>query len=196
MEKQLYKRNLPHWQPENAVFFITVRLKGSLPKEVVLSLQQDRELQYTQLKEQGLSDKELEEELRKSYDFYFGQFDDLLDSGSTGPHWLKNDTIAQIWINALNHFDHERYKVVCSTVEVMHSLKSFTANKANKILQQKGAFWQEESFDRVIRDRVEFEYRINYVLNNPVKAGIVSHWSDYTYNYIHLDFKKYIHPPP
>jgi len=124
MEKQLYKRNLPHWQPEDAVFFMTVRLKGSLPKEVVLSLQQDRELQYEHLKEQGLSKKELEEALRKSYDFYFGQFDDqfddLLDSGSTGPHWLKDDNIAQIWINALKHFDDERYKIICSTVMSNH----------------------------------------------------------------------------
>jgi len=209
MEKQLYKRNLPHWQPKKAMFFMTVRLKGSLPKEVVLSLQQDRELEHERLKKQGLSEKELEEALRKSYDFYFGQFDDLLDSGETGPHWLKNDNIAQIWINALNHFDHERYKLVCSTVmsnhvhfifykldrplvKVMHSLKSFTANQANKVLQLSGGFWQEESFDRVIRDKVEFAYRINYVLNNPVKANIVSHWSAYKHNYIHPDFKKYV----
>ena len=118
--KEAYDRNLPHWQPHKSVLFITVRLKGSLPKEVVLALKQDRELKREELKEKGLSQKELEEELRKSYDFYFGKFDDLLDNNHTGPHWLKDDKIAQIWVNALNHFDNERYKVVCSTVMSNH----------------------------------------------------------------------------
>jgi len=209
MKKQFYRRNLPHWQPENAVFFMTIRLKGSLPKEVVLRLQQEHELQRKHFKKQGLSEKELQEELRKSYDLYFGQFDDLLDSGGTGPHWLKADNVAQIWTNALMYFDQERYKVICSTVmsnhvhfifykldrpleDVMQSLKSFTANEGNKALQRSGGFWQHESFDRVIRDRMELEHRINYVLDNPVKAGIVSHWSAYQHNYIHPNFKKYV----
>lgn len=188
---------------------MTVRLKGSLPKEVVLALKQDRELRREELKEQGLSKKELDEELRKSYDFYFGKFDDLLDNSTTGPHWLRDDKVAQIWVNALNHFDNDRYKVACSTVmsnhvyfifhklneplgKIMHSLKSYTAKEANKVLNRTGAFWQIESFDRVIRDRNEFEYRVNYTLNNPVKAGIVSHWSAYKYNYICPDYKHYI----
>ena len=210
MEKRtFYRRNLPHLQPEDAVFFMTVRLKGSLPKEVILRLQQEYELRHKELEKRGLSEKELVEEMGKSFDLYFGRFDDLLDSGTTGPHWLKEDNIAQIWINALNYFDQERYKVVCSTVmsnhvhfifykldrplvSVMQSLKSYTANEMNKALQRTGNFWQSESFDRVIRDRTELEYRINYVLDNPVKAGLVSHWSEYKYNYIHPDFRKYV----
>ncbi len=209
--KEVYDRNLPHWQPHKSVLFMTVRLKGSLPKEVVLALKQDRELRREELKEQGLSKKELDEQLRKSYDFYFGKFDDLLDTCTTGPHWLKDDKVAQIWVNALNHFDNDRYKVACSTVmsnhvhfifhklneplgKIMHSLKSYTAKAANKVLDRTGAFWQIESFDRVIRDRAEFEYRVNYTLNNPVKAGIVSHWSEYKYNYICPDYKYCVQP--
>ena len=209
MKKQFYRRNLPHWQPEDSVFFMTVRLQGSLPREVILRIQQEHELQRKHLKKQGLSKKELAEELRKSHDLYFGKFDDLLDSGGTGPHWLKEDKIAQIWVDALNYFDGDRYKVICSTVmsnhvhfifyklnqallKVMQSLKSYTANEMNKALQRSGGFWQHESFDRVIRDRIELEYRINYVLDNPVKVGIVSHWSEYKHNYIHPDFKKYV----
>jgi len=210
MEKRtFYRRNLPHLQPDNSVFFITARLKGSLPKEVILRLKEEHELQRKELKEQGLSKKELTEEMQKSYDLYFGRFDDLLDSGTTGPHWLKADNIAEMWTNALNYFDNERYKVICSTVmsnhvhfifykldrplnAVLQSLKSFSANEMNKALQRSGNFWQPESFDRVIRNRTELEYRINYVLDNPVKVGIVPHWSAYRHNYIHPDFKKYV----
>ena len=56
---------------------------------------------------------------------------------------------------------------------VMHSLKSFTANKANKLLGRSGQFWQREYYDRMVRDAEELERAIRYVLNNPEKAGLV-----------------------
>jgi len=59
------------------------------------------------------------------------------------------------------------------------------------MLERKGRFWQEKSFDRVVRNREDLGEKINYVLNNPVKIGVVSHWSEYKYNYIHPDFQKY-----
>ena len=46
--------------------------------------------------------------------------------------------------------------------------------KANALLGRTGqAFWQEESFDRWIRSQEELEGLIDYVENNPVKAGLV-----------------------
>lgn len=125
---------------------------------------------------------------------------------------MKEDAIAQVWIDALHHFDQERYKLICSTVmsnhihfifykldrslaEIMKSLKGYSAYKANKLLlgRKKGApFWQEESFDRNIRHRDELKIKINYILNNPVDAGLVTHWKDWKYNYIHPDFIKYL----
>ena len=56
---------------------------------------------------------------------------------------------------------------------IMHSLKSYTANEANKMLKRSGAFWETESYDHVIRDEKEYHRVIAYVLNNPVKAGLV-----------------------
>jgi putative transposase len=34
-------------------------------------------------------------------------------------------------------------------------------------------FWQEESYDRLVRDEQEFERVRSYVENNPVRAGLV-----------------------
>ncbi|MDZ7683225.1 MAG: hypothetical protein U5J63_16340 [Fodinibius sp.] len=34
-----YQRHLPHWQPENAEYFVTFRLAGSLPKQAIEKLQ-------------------------------------------------------------------------------------------------------------------------------------------------------------
>ncbi len=65
----------------------------------------------------------------------------------------------------------------------MQSLKGYTARQGNLALGRRGAFWQHESFDHVVRDRAEFGRIINYVLNNPVKAGLVNHWQDWKWNY-------------
>jgi hypothetical protein len=54
-------------------------------------------------------------------------------------------------------------------------LKSATAKRANLILNRTGqAFWQDESFDRLVRDREEFGRIKQYIENNPVAAGLVS----------------------
>jgi hypothetical protein len=66
---------------------------------------------------------------------------------------------------------------------IMQSLKGYTARKCNLALGREGAFWQHESFDRVIRDDPEFVRVINYVLNNPVKAGLAPGWRDWQWNY-------------
>jgi putative transposase len=66
---------------------------------------------------------------------------------------------------------------------IMHSLKSFTASEANKILGRSGAFWETESYDHVIRNEAEFFRIRNYVLNNPVKAGLISDWREWPWTW-------------
>lgn len=70
----------------------------------------------------------------------------------------------------------------------MHSLKSYTANKCNKTLERNGSFWQREYFDRLIRDQNDLAQKVKYVLNNPVKAGLVERWNEYPFSYCHPDF--------
>ena len=67
--------------------------------------------------------------------------------------------------------------------KIMQSLKRHTARQANRILGREGAFWQDESYDRVIRDNEEHARIINYVLENPVKAGLVSKWEEWQWTY-------------
>ena len=68
--------------------------------------------------------------------------------------------------------------------KIMHSIKSFTSKEANKVLQRNGTFWQGESHDRAIRDHQEWERTIAYVINNPVKAGLVAQWEDWPHTYL------------
>ena len=66
--------------------------------------------------------------------------------------------------------------------KIMHSLKGRTARERNLIIGRTGSFWEHESFDHVIRQG-KFDKTILYVLNNPVKAGLVDYWEDWRWNY-------------
>lgn len=66
---------------------------------------------------------------------------------------------------------------------IMHSLKSWTANQANALLGRSGQFWQHESYDHVVRDDGEFDRVVNYVLQNPVKAGLVQQWQEWRWTW-------------
>ena len=67
--------------------------------------------------------------------------------------------------------------------KIMQSLKRHTARRANCFLGREGAFWQDESYDRVIRNNDEYIRTVNYVLENPVKAGLVLKWEDWRWMY-------------
>jgi REP element-mobilizing transposase RayT len=69
----------------------------------------------------------------------------------------------------------------------MQSLKRHTARQANLTLGQEGAFWQDESYDRVICDNDEYIRTVNYALENPVKAGLVARWDEWPWSYCKLD---------
>jgi hypothetical protein len=54
-------------------------------------------------------------------------------------------------------------------------LKGFTSHQANKVLGSHGkAFWQDESYDHLVRSGTEFERIRSYIEQNPVTAGLVA----------------------
>ena len=63
---------------------------------------------------------------------------------------------------------------------VMHTLKSFTA----KTLTQAGVaapVWQHGYHDHGLRDDEDYKTRTQYVIENPVRAGLVQRVEDYPY---------------
>jgi adenine-specific DNA methylase/REP element-mobilizing transposase RayT len=67
--------------------------------------------------------------------------------------------------------------------EILHSIKSFSAKQANWMLGRTGPFWQDESFDHVVRDEAEWQQKIEYVLQNPVKKGLAGRPEEYRFLY-------------
>lgn len=67
---------------------------------------------------------------------------------------------------------------------IMESLKGYTARQANKILGRTGKFWEAESYDHEIKDQESMARIVRYVLNNPVKAGLVSDWQEWPWTWL------------
>jgi hypothetical protein len=58
---------------------------------------------------------------------------------------------------------------------LMQSLKRFTATQSNRLLNRTGQpFWQDESYDRLVRDDCEFQKIATYIEMNPVTAGLAA----------------------
>lgn len=62
-------------------------------------------------------------------------------------------------------------------------LKRFQAREANRILGLiEQPFWQEESYDHLVRTPEEFGRIVRYIENNPVKAGLVAEPADFPWS--------------
>jgi REP element-mobilizing transposase RayT len=163
---------LPHWQVDDAVYFVTFRLRDALPRDIARSLfiERDRMLRNAS------TDAE-----RARLDQAFGvRLDSYLDHGY-GSCILREhgDLVA----SALQHFDRSRYELHAWCVmpnhvhvmvhigvdvpDILHSWKSYTAHRMNR-----GVVWQREYFDRVVRSPAEFNDTRQYIHANPYKAGL------------------------
>ena len=57
--------------------------------------------------------------------------------------------------------------------DLLHSIKSYSANEINKDENRQGeTVWQTESYDRIIRDEKEYGFTLQYIVWNPVKAEL------------------------
>ena len=88
------------------------------------------------------------------------------------------------------HSDPSHAKYHPDLSKIMQSLKRHTARQANIVLGREGPFWQDESYDRVIRDNEEYFRTVRYVLENPVKAGLVLQWNEWQWTYCKPDVLK------
>jgi REP element-mobilizing transposase RayT len=117
--------------------------------------------------------------------------DRLLDNAITGPLYLKRPEMAAMMVDAIRYQDGRHYELhafvvmanhvhllITPMVEVptlMQSLKRFTGRKGNQMLGVVGRpFWQDESYDRLVRNDTEFQNMARYIEWNPVKAGLVA----------------------
>jgi putative transposase len=61
----------------------------------------------------------------------------------------------------------------------MHAIKGVSARRINVLLGRSGPVWQEEFFDHVLRSNDSLAEKIDYICQNPVRAGLVEIEGDY-----------------
>ncbi len=119
--KPYYRKDLPHYQPPNdTIFFITTRLDGSLPKDKIEELKIAREKEIGTIKQSTVSSEEKLKHVDKAHRRFFGKYDELLDSLSTGNHWLKITSVADMIADSLHYFDGKQYELIGYTVMSNH----------------------------------------------------------------------------
>jgi putative DNA methylase len=162
---QVTERRLPHLYAADQPLFVTYRLHGSLPRGRYFTAE-------------TLSSGQA-----------FVHMDRLLDQQFAGPFFLQMPNIAHLvrcsileggledyalhaWVVMPNHV-HLLMTPHTDVPALMRRLKGATAREANRLLSRAGTpFWQHESYDRLVRDAREFGRIQNYIIRNPVRAGL------------------------
>ena len=131
----------------------------------------------------------------------FAALDRLLDETRTGVFYLRQPAIADMVVEIIHHnaddlkrFDLHAFAVMPNHVHMLISpqiplpkltrtLKGYTAKRANQMLGLTGTpFWQEESYDHLVRDQAGFDRIKKYIELNPVRAGLVVDASEYPWS--------------
>ncbi len=175
---EIAKRHLPHWEQEGVTYFVTFRLADALPKKKLEQWKSERE-QWLKTHEEPYSSQEMEE-----YSELFSErINQWLDTGS-GSCLLADQGNARIVEDAFHHFDGERYHLGSYIImpnhihvlitptpgytlpSILHSWKSFTANKINEQRGRSGPVWQDESYDHIVRSPEQLKFYTQYIQKN------------------------------
>jgi REP element-mobilizing transposase RayT len=206
IKKERYRRNLPHIQPDGGVFFVTCSLHGSIPASRLEAIKNKYLVTKKGLSVQEDGDCKTKTKATK---FYIYQLDQVMDNPlPSRPHYLRDERIAKVVADSLHFWDDLSIELYCYCImsnhlhtvirmleshkvvaykqlhEWLHSVKRYSAYKANNILRRKGPFWMHESFDYLVRNRQELGRIIEYVLDNPVKAGLCKERREWRWTYI------------
>ncbi len=206
-QKSGYKaHNLPHYFDSEKPVFITYRLKFTLPGRIM-----DR---FAKRKQEWLDDQanaspqDKQNTHNKKDGLHFAWFDELLGKADDIPQVLHEKDITDIIASSFQHFNELRYKLLAYCImpnhvhvlflpincadgsvfpvsRIIYSWKRYSANQINRILKRKGALWQQESYDHVVRNEAEMMNVVNYIIQNPVKAGLVDSWQQWPGTWIH-----------
>ena len=182
----VHSRNLPHWRQEGATYFVTFRLADALPRELLQEMRREREDWLRRYP------GELTPERRRELEEFLWEWQEQRVDQGLGACHLADADIGGLVEAALKHFDGERYLLGSYVVmpnhvhalvkpvarydlsQILHSWKSFTATQANRRLNRNGVFWQEESFDHIVRNEQELDRFTRYIEQNPTKAKLMA----------------------
>ena len=183
---RVYERNLPHWRQEGATYFVTFRLADSLPNSKLEELQAfKREFEFNNPPPRS---SELLDEIAREM---FRRIEGWLDQG-LGSCVLKDSRFSKRIVESMHKRDGIDYELGCYVFMANHvhailrplkpgdndlelilrAWKGSSACEINRDRGESGALWQQESYDRIIRDEDHLWRVIQYIGRNPKNAGL------------------------
>jgi len=178
---------LPHWTQPEGTYSVCFRLADSLPSAILEEWRAERDEIPRRAEAQGR--KLTQHERAELSRLHSERIERYLDAGHGECH-LRDERVARVVAEALQHFDGDRYDLIAwcvmpnhvhavihtrggsSLSDIVHSWKSFTAKKANEVLGRRGAFWQREYYDHIVRNLDDLAHSVEYVWRNPEQAGL------------------------
>ena len=175
---QITGDKLPHWEQANRVQFVTFRLADSLP--------QTKLQEFTDNKRVWLEHhpKPWDEATQQEYDSFANAMEKWIDAGY-GSCVLQYPKVRAVMTDTLLHFDSDRYYLHAFVImpnhvhvlltprnenltqDIVGSWKKFSAREVNKVLEREGTVWERDSFDRMIRSKMDYDKKLRYIINNP-----------------------------
>jgi REP element-mobilizing transposase RayT len=159
-ELTITRRHLPHWQVGGSTYFITFCLRGTVHGE-------DGICRHTTQRQRSLTSHE-RQIVKKEIVFWH-------PSRWTVHILAVMPDHTHILVTPAETSPGRWY----SLSTILHSVKRGSALKINPLRGRRGALWQSESFDRIVRDEREFHEKATYILSNAVKAGLVADGWEY-----------------
>jgi putative transposase len=186
---EVYIRHMPHWRQPGATYFVTFRLGDSLPQAKLRELEGIRREWDRQH-----PPPHTEEALQQLAKHLASYTEAWLDQG-LGSCLLRQESLRKHGISAMHHFDEDRYELDAYVVmpnhvhaivkplqwreqpleSILKSWKQFSPTQIHQEIGGKGALWQEESYDRIIRDEEHLYRCLQYIGDNPKKAQLAAH---------------------
>jgi REP element-mobilizing transposase RayT len=99
---------------------------------------------------------------------------------------LDKDTIDLDAAVVMPDHAHAIFRLIgtLSLTQILKGIKGRTAHRINELTDRQGQVWTQESFDHIVRGEAEWEDKMEYVRQNPVKKGLVSSPEQYKWLYI------------
>lgn len=194
----MYFRHLPHWRQEGATYAATFRQADSIPQEQLQAL-----IRWRAVWESQHPEPRNEIEWKRFAQEITNKTERWMDEGY-GSCVLRDSRFSQLMADSLVHFQDQRHFTSCFVVmpnhvhaiiqpindheleDCLQRIKQYVALRVNRTLGREGMLWEEESYDRIVRDEEHLWNVVQYIGKNPEKAGLtVDSWV----RWIHPDWQ-------
>ncbi len=205
--QHFHRRRLPHLQPTDKPIFITFRLNLSMPKEYFDHIKlKEAELyhSYKNMPKNAENEMIIKKKLFAIHDNYY-------DRLQHPDNVLQLPKCSQLVADELHYHDKQLYDLLAFTIlpnhvhflfvplandageynsiaTIMNLIKGRSSRFINLELNRAGKLWQREYYDHYVRNEDELNRIVQYIVMNPVKAGLADQPKMWTWTWVVEEF--------